>query len=113
VRWPFKTVCCGGSQLLAVPEVAAEAGLAILDMARQAGADCIVTACPMCHANLETQQWRRLRAGRDGRGRGTAPLPVLYLTELVGLALELKPARGWLRRHLCDARPLLGRLEAR
>lgn len=110
VRWPYKTLCCGGSQLLAAPGVAAEASARIVAMARQAGADCIVTACPMCHASLETNQWRRRRAG-DAAGDEHTPLPVLYLTELVGLALGLPAAGGWLRRHLVDPRPGLRRRE--
>jgi heterodisulfide reductase subunit B len=61
----------------------------LLSMAMEAEADCLVTGCPMCHANLDTRQ--------DGFN-----LPVLYFTELMGLALGHKDVKKWLRRHITD-----------
>jgi heterodisulfide reductase subunit B len=66
----------------------------LLDMARRAGAEAIAVACPLCFMNLD----------RQPRKRGD--LPVLYVTELLGVALGL-PTRRWLRRHLVDPRPVL------
>jgi heterodisulfide reductase subunit B len=71
-------------------------------MAREAEADCIVTACPLCLANLDTRQ------EEIGKAKGiTYNLPVFYFTELLGLALGLKGTQRWFRRHLTDPRPLL------
>jgi heterodisulfide reductase subunit B len=63
-------------------------------MAREAGADCIVTACPLCFANLDMQPKKKKR------------MPVFYFTELLGLALGLD-AKPWFKRHLTNPTPLL------
>jgi heterodisulfide reductase subunit B len=62
-------------------------------------------ACPMCHSNLDFRQSAMLE-------RGEKPLPVLYLSELVGLALGLAPDTLGLQRHFVDARPLAARAAA-
>jgi heterodisulfide reductase subunit B len=80
-------------------------GRAILDDARRAGADAILVACPMCHANLDFRQVSR--ADED------EPMPVIYLTQLVGLALGIDVETLGLQRHFVDTRPLLAVLESR
>jgi heterodisulfide reductase subunit B2 len=102
VFWPYKTECCGGSLLLTNIAIARRLIGRILDMAREAEADCIVTACPLCQANLDTRQ------EVIGKAQGlTYNLPVFYFTELLGLAFGLNGAQKWFRRHLVDPRPLL------
>jgi heterodisulfide reductase subunit B len=66
-------------------------------MAREAEADCLVTGCPMCHANLDTRQGELEKEGWKDGG-----LPILYFTELVGLALGHKDVKKWLGRHITD-----------
>jgi heterodisulfide reductase subunit B len=74
----------------------------LLDMAIEAEADCIVTACPLCQANLDT------REEEIGTAVGVNyDIPVFYFTELMGLAFGLKETGKWFRRHLVDPRPLL------
>lgn len=70
-------------------------------MALEAGADCIVTGCTMCHANLDTRQ-----AGLPAE-EGRSEIPVLYFTEAMGLAMGHKEAGKWLGRHLTDPIKLL------
>jgi heterodisulfide reductase subunit B2 len=102
VSWPYKTECCGGSLLLTNVDIVRTLIGRILDMAREAEADCIVTACPLCQANLDTRQ------EEIGKAKGiNYNLPVFYFTELLGLAFDLKGAHQWLRRHFVDPRPLL------
>ncbi|WAC06646.1 MAG: CoB--CoM heterodisulfide reductase iron-sulfur subunit B family protein [Thermodesulfobacteriota bacterium] len=102
IFWPYKTECCGGSLLLTNLDIVRRLIGRILDMAREAEADCIVTACPLCLANLDTRQ------EEIGKAKGiTYNLPVFYFTELLGLALGLKGTQRWFRRHLTDPRPLL------
>jgi len=102
IFWPYKTECCGGSLLLTNLDIVRQLIGRILDMAREAEADCIVTACPLCQANLDTRQ------EEIGKAKGvTYNLPVFYFTELLGLAFGLKGTQKWFRRHLVDPRPIL------
>jgi heterodisulfide reductase subunit B len=102
IFWPYKTECCGGSLLLTNLDIVRRLIGRILDMAREAEADCIVTACPLCQANLDTRQ------EEIGKAKGIKyDLPIFYFTELLGLAFDLKDSRKWFRRHLVDPVPLL------
>ncbi|HBT46669.1 MAG TPA: disulfide reductase [Peptococcaceae bacterium] len=94
VVWSHKTECCGASLSIPAPEIVCDLVGKIVLAARRAGADAIVTACPLCQTNL------------DGRQPEGEKIPVFFLTELVGVALGLNPHK-WLRKHLVDARPLL------
>ena len=102
IFWPYKTECCGGSLVLTKLEIVHRLVGRMLDMAREAEADCIVTACPLCQANLDTRQ------EEIGAKKGVQyDLPVFYFTELMGLAFGHKAADKWFGRHLVDPRPLL------
>ncbi len=92
--WSFATECCGGSLTLNRADVVKPLVANLITMAQEAGAACIVTACPLCQANLETRQ-------------GKANFPIFYFTELIGLALGLPEANRWFAQHLVDPRPLL------
>ncbi len=82
VNWPHKSECCGGSLSAAEPEIALELSGDVLESARQAGAEAIAVACPMCQANLD------LRQKEIEKRRGAVfGLPVFYFTQLMGLAL--------------------------
>ena len=54
--WSFKTDCCGGDLTLTRPDLHMKLTQRILDMAEEAGADCIAVDCPMCHENLDSKQ---------------------------------------------------------
>jgi Heterodisulfide reductase, subunit B len=95
-RWSYKTDCCGGALSMAQTDAVATLVAKLAGEARRAGAQAIVTACPLCAVNLDTRQTKVAR-----------PLPVLYFTELMGLALGL-PARDWLARHIVDPSPVIG-----
>jgi heterodisulfide reductase subunit B len=85
--------CCGTSLLMTKPEV----GLTMVGSVLEAceGADCIVTVCPMCHMNLDAYQDKVSRLlGRK------VQIPVLYLPQLIGLALGLPEEKLGLRRHI-------------
>jgi heterodisulfide reductase subunit B len=102
VYWPYKTECCGGSLMLSRVDIVRRLCGRLLDMAQEAGADCIVTACPLCQANLDTRQ------EEIGHEKGvTYNMPVFYFTELMGLSFGNREAAKWFARHLVDPRPLL------
>ncbi|MBI4495471.1 MAG: CoB--CoM heterodisulfide reductase iron-sulfur subunit B family protein [Deltaproteobacteria bacterium] len=102
IPWSFKTDCCGGSLVLTRTDIVLRLTGRLLDQALRAGAEAVVVACPMCQANLDTRQEEISRqAGKEYR------LPVLYFTELLGLALGHPRARRWVKRHFVDPRGLL------
>ena len=102
ISWPYKTECCGGSLVLTNLEIEHRLVGRILDMALEAEADCIVTACPLCQSNIDT------REEEIGVARGIGyNLPVFYFTELMGLAFQSNEANKWFKRHLVDPQPLL------
>jgi heterodisulfide reductase subunit B len=82
VDWPHKTECCGASASITDPSIVLELCEPILSMAVASGADCLVTACPLCQLNLDMRQ-RDVEA-KFGR---RYDLPVFYFTQLLGLAM--------------------------
>jgi heterodisulfide reductase subunit B len=80
--WPHKVECCGGGLNLTRPDLLVRFAAPIVEMAEACGAGCIAVACPMCHASLD------LRRGDIDRATGSRhTVPVLYITQLLGLAL--------------------------
>lgn len=101
-NWSFKADCCGGSLTLTRPDLHMKLTQKILDMAQEAGADCIAVACPMCHENLDSKQPEISMA--SGK---LYNIPIFYFTELMGLAFGDPSVKKWLGRHTVDPRPLL------
>ncbi|MBW1991571.1 MAG: disulfide reductase [Deltaproteobacteria bacterium] len=102
VDWSFKTDCCGAGLTVARPDLIEALVQRLYDRALAAEAECFVVSCQMCQANLDLPQ-RRI-AKKTGR---PYYLPVLYFTELMGLALGHPDVSNWLGKHLTDPRPLL------
>lgn len=100
--WGFRTECCGAYLSIPKPEVVHRLVYRILRGAKQAGAECIVVACPLCQANLDTRQ-----SAVEARYRESFGLPVVYFTQLLGLAMGYSPQDLLLDRHLTDPLPLL------
>jgi heterodisulfide reductase subunit B2 len=93
--WPFKTECCGGSLALARVDIVLPVVRRLLTMARSVGADCIVTACPMCHSNLDARQKQvNARFGENFK------MPIYYVTELMGLAFGYSAHELYIDKHL-------------
>jgi len=101
--WSYKTDCCGASLPLTRPDVVRKLGGDLFEAALEAGAECLVTDCPMCQSNLDTQQ-AEIEAERGKRFN----LPVFYLTELMALSFGDQRAARWWKKHFVDPRPLLG-----
>jgi heterodisulfide reductase subunit B len=100
--WSFKTDCCGAGLAVARPDIIDTLVHRLYERALAAGAECLVVSCQMCQANLDLTQERISRQfGKDYY------LPVLYFTELIGLALGLPEAADWWDKHLVDPRRLL------
>ncbi len=84
LNWSHKTECCGASLSVTKTEIALRLVRAILEAAEGKGADCIAVVCPLCQSNLDTRQ-------KDiNKAYGTNySLPILYLTQLIGLTQRL------------------------
>jgi succinate dehydrogenase / fumarate reductase, cytochrome b subunit len=81
-----------------------QAGRHVAD-AIDAGADCMVTPCPLCHLNLDMQQPAAARyVERD------LDLPVLHLPQMVGLALGLEPKDLGMGKHVVSTREVVAKL---
>ncbi len=95
VPWSYATECCGGGLTLTKSDIAARLVSNLAAHAREAGAQTIVTSCPLCQLNLEMRQ------------REDPKIPIFYFTELIGLAFNLAEASGWWKKHLINPLPLL------
>jgi succinate dehydrogenase / fumarate reductase cytochrome b subunit len=97
--------CCGWPlSSYATEQAFTMAGKHILE-AIEAGADCLVTPCPLCHLNLESRQPEIAKT--IGRSLN---LPVLHLPQLVALALGVKPQKLGLDCHVVSTKPVLEKL---
>lgn len=83
----LKTFCCGGPIFMPQEQAAEILSFMILDEAKKSGADVMVTLCPLCHFMLDAKQ--KILELKYGENIG---LPILYITQLVGIALGLGPA---------------------
>jgi len=102
IEWPHKTECCGASYSITNVEIVQKLTREVLAMARDAGADCIATACGMCQLNLDLRQSDiEKKFGEQFR------LPVFYFTQLLGLAFGLGPRELGLRSLVVDPARLL------
>jgi heterodisulfide reductase subunit B2 len=94
-EWSYSVDCCGGSGALPRTDIGRKLVSRLVAAAREAGADALVTACPLCQMNLEMRQTQ------------TPAMPTFYFTELMGVALGLPEARTWWGKHLVAPAPLL------
>lgn len=106
VRWNRRLDCCGAAFSLSRKPSVLRLGAAILADAKAAGADCIAVACPLCHSNLDFRQ-----KAMEARGVH-ADLPILFLTEIVGLALGLEGKALGIERHFVPAGAIAARAVA-
>ncbi|MBN2374769.1 MAG: CoB--CoM heterodisulfide reductase iron-sulfur subunit B family protein [Sedimentisphaerales bacterium] len=84
--WPHKVECCGGGLAMSRTDVVIKLTDGILQMAQNAGADCITVSCPMCQVNLDLRQKDiKKQMGRD------YGMPIIYITQLLGLCLGNAP----------------------
>jgi heterodisulfide reductase subunit B len=102
LSWDFKTECCGASLSLTKTEKVVELSSRLLKEAVWKGADAVAVACQLCQSNLDMRQgevWKREKKNYQ--------LPILYITQLVGLTLGCSDRDLGLDHHLIDPRPVL------
>jgi heterodisulfide reductase subunit B len=93
VEWSYKIDCCGADLALTYGNVVKKLVGKIVSMAKEAGAQCLVTSCGLCQANLEMRQ--------------EMGLPVFYFTELMGVAFDVEKRDQWWKKHMISPKRLL------
>jgi heterodisulfide reductase subunit B len=105
VDFPVKANCCGGHMTQISEAIAMDMLHRILKNAEDYEADIIVTLCPMCQLNLEAYQ-----DTVNKYYHSNYHIPVLYFTQLMGLALGIPPEKLGIGKELVDARPALAKI---
>jgi heterodisulfide reductase subunit B len=102
VDFELKDRCCGGSLTGTIEEVGDRLVHIILREAKRAGADVIVTVCPLCQLNLEAHQGEIARYYRED-----VSIPIPYFTQLIGLAMGLPAQKLGLEKLLVPIEPVI------
>lgn len=102
VSWPHKTECCGASFSLTRVDIVHTLTGHVLRAAKEAGANCVVCACPLCMTNLDMRQSQIERITGE-----TIGLPIFYFTELLALAMGLGVVGSCWKMHFVNPAPLL------
>jgi heterodisulfide reductase subunit B2 len=101
VEYPLKAHCCGGSLMGTMEEIGVRLNFLLLKEAKTRTANVLATVCPLCQYNLEAYQDRMRRDFHED-----VSLPVVYFTQLLGVAFGLAPAALGLHRNFVTAEPL-------
>jgi heterodisulfide reductase subunit B2 len=101
VDYPLKAHCCGGSIMGTMEEIGVRLNFLLLKEAKARTANVLATVCPLCQYNLEAYQDKMRRTFHEDVG-----LPVVYFTQLLGLAFGLKPKALGLQRNFVVSEPL-------
>ncbi|MBL7209521.1 MAG: hypothetical protein ISS52_05430 [Dehalococcoidia bacterium] len=102
VPYVLKNRCCGGSLIISEEILALGLIRKLLDNAVESGAQCITTPCPLCQINLDAYQSRVNSKFKTG-----FKLPVLFVTQLIGLALGIDFGSLGLDKNIVSPRPVL------
>ena len=103
VEWSFKTECCGVSMTLTRSDIVVKLTHDVLQEAKEAGAQAVVVACPLCQANLDGRQ-RQIEETYHTRYR----LPILYITQWMGLAFGARPEEVGIQKLITSPQEVLG-----
>ena len=104
VPFPLKSRCCGGSLIISEEALALDLIRKLLDSAVSNGAECLVTVCPLCQTNLDAYQGQV-----NKRFKTNFDLPVLFFTQLMGVAFGLNEADLGLRTNIIPVKRVLAK----
>jgi len=102
VPYALKNRCCGGSLIISEESPALGLIRKLLGNAVESGAQCIATPCPLCQINLDAYQSRV-----NSKFKTSFNLPVLFVTQLIGLALGIDFKSLGLDKNIVSPRPVL------
>ncbi len=97
IDWSFKTDCCGATFNLTNKDVYMRLSGKILEEAKNVGADIIAVACPLCQVNLDAYQFEKKEPN----------IPVLYFSQLIGLAYGIDRKELGLHRQFINAEEVI------
>jgi heterodisulfide reductase subunit B2 len=105
IDFPLKTHCCGGHMPHIGPDTAFELIRRLISSAANYETDIMATLCPMCQMNLDAYQ------GETNQHFGTNyRMPVVFFTQLMGLAFGLEPKELGFGSELVSARKALAKV---
>lgn len=105
IYYKGRTQCCGWPLASYATEQSFKMAGMHIQEAIDAGADCMVTPCPLCHLNLDSRQPEVEKVTGQKLG-----LPVLHLPQLIALAVGVSPKELGLQRHIVSTKPVLEKL---
>jgi succinate dehydrogenase / fumarate reductase cytochrome b subunit len=107
VDYPAKIKCCGFPIIQAREDTALGELLQPVEQATAAGADAMVTPCPLCHLSLDAWQSKlRAATGKD------FAMPILHLSQLIGVAAGLRDSELKFKRHVVSVAPVVDKVQA-
>ncbi len=105
IDFPLKTACCGGHMTQIGPGTAFELIRRLIAAADQYKADVIVTVCPMCQMNLDAFQGQM-----NGYFHTNYKIPILFFTQLMGIAFGEQPEKLGFGSEFVSARPAMAKI---
>jgi heterodisulfide reductase subunit B len=99
IDFPFKTECCGAGLSISRTDIVAKLSGKIIEDAGHRGGEAVIVACPMCHSNLDMR-----RPDINKYWKQEFDLPVLFVTQAIGLAVGISPEKLGLKRHFVDVK---------
>jgi len=102
VDWRSRKTCCGSYLTVSKENIVIKLTRKILEDARANGADVIVTSCPLCAFNLDSRQ-----ALIQIQNPSFEPIPILYFTQLLAIALGLDINEFGFEQNKVDGMPIL------
>jgi heterodisulfide reductase subunit B len=106
IDWPHKVECCGGGFALSRTDIVVELSNSILGMAKLSGTECMTVACPMCQVNLDLRQCDINKTKSKNYN-----LPIVYITQLVGLCLGISPGKLGLNKCVVSPKSIIEKVK--
>jgi len=104
IDFPMKARCCGGSLIISEEDLSLGLIGRILNSAISRGAECLITPCPLCQTNLDAYQ-----SQVNKRLQANFKLPILFFTQLMGVAFGLSEEELGLRSCIVPAEKALAK----
>jgi succinate dehydrogenase / fumarate reductase cytochrome b subunit len=107
IDYPAKIKCCGFPIIQAREELALGELIQPIEQSIEAGADVMVTPCPLCHLSLDA--WQQKLEATTGK---SYQMPILHLSQLIGVAAGLDESELKFKRHVVPVQAVLEKIES-